>query len=83
MTGALQELPARDGNKIFLLKEGAGRHRVGDDTVEFGPGQAEHQFLNLFGQSYAAHGATLRAAGWCVYVTGLTPFQKVITIRGA
>jgi hypothetical protein len=80
--GSLQELPARDGNKAFLLKEGAGRYRVGDDTIEFGPGQAEHQFLNLSGHSYAAHGATLRAVGTCVYITGFTPFRKVITIRG-
>lgn len=82
LSGALQELPARDSNKNFLLKEGTGRYRVGDDTIEFGPGQAEHQFLNLSGHSYAAHGATLRAAGSCVYITGFTPFHKVITIRG-
>ena len=80
--GSLQELAARDGNKVFLLKEGTGRYRVGDDVIEFGPGQAEHQSPIPSGPSYAAHGATLRAAGTCVYITGFTPFKNVITIKG-
>jgi hypothetical protein len=79
--GALQELSARDGSKVYLLKEGIGRYRVGSDTIEFGPGQAEHQSLNLSGPSYVAHGAVLRAAGTCVYVSGFTPFRKVITVK--
>ncbi|MGA2269188.1 MAG: hypothetical protein ABSH44_12035 [Bryobacteraceae bacterium] len=80
--GSLQEVAARAGDKVFLLKEGLGRYRVGDDVIEFGPGQAEHQSLNLSGPSYAAHGATLRAAGTCVYITGYTPFRNIITIKG-
>ncbi len=82
LRGAFQELTTRDGNKACLLKEGTARYQVGDDAIEFGPGQAEHQFLNLSGHSYTAHGAALTAAGVCVYITGFTPFQKVITIRG-
>ncbi len=80
LSGSLQELPRE---KCFLLKQGFGKYRVGDDVIEFGPGQAEHQFLNLSGHSYMAHGGALKAGGECVYITGFTPFQKVITIRGA
>jgi hypothetical protein len=76
------ELTARDNSKVVLLKEGTGRYRVGDDVIEFGPGQAEHQSLIPSGPSYAAHGATLRAAGTCVYITGFTPFKSVITLKG-
>lgn len=80
-TGALEEVTTRDGAKVYFLKEGVGRYRVGDDAIEFGPGQAEHQQINFSGPSYAAHGATLRARGTCVYITGFTPFQKVVTIK--
>ena len=75
-------MTARDNTKALFLKEGTGRYRVGDDVIEFGPGQADHSFTNLSGPSYAAHGAPLKAAGTRVYITGYTPFEKVITIRG-
>jgi hypothetical protein len=78
LQGRLQE-SARE--KALLLKEGTGRYRVGDDVIEFGPGQAEHEFLNLSGHSYTAHGASLRASGTCVYITGFAPFQRSVTIR--
>jgi hypothetical protein len=80
--GSLQELTTRDNTKVYLLKEGTGRYKAGEDTIEFGPGQADHQMLNLSGPSYAAHGATLRASGILVYITGYTPFQRVVTIKG-
>jgi hypothetical protein len=82
LTGTLQEVTTRDGDKVLLLKEGNLRYQAGNDIIEIGPGQAEHQMLNLSGPSYAAHGATLRAAGKRVYITGFTPFQKTIMIRG-
>jgi len=81
-TGALQELATRDGDKVLFLKKGNLRYRVGSHIIEVGPGQAEHQFLNLSGPSYAAHGASLQAAGRRVYITGFTPFRNTITIQG-
>jgi hypothetical protein len=69
------------GDSRVLLKEGVASYRVGDDVIEFGPGQADHEIVNLSGHSYQAHGASLRAPGDCVYITGYTPFRKVITIR--
>jgi hypothetical protein len=67
--------------KALFLKEGMGAYRVGDDVIEFGPGKAEHEVINLSGHTYQAHGTTLRTAGNCLYITGYTPFQHTITIR--
>jgi hypothetical protein len=83
--GALHEtaLSGRSGEgKALLLKDGMGTYRVGEDAIEFGPGQADHEIVSLSGHTYQAHGAVLRAAGNCVYITGYTPFRKVIAIRG-
>lgn len=86
-SGGIEEstLPARFGapeSKAVFLKSGMATYRVGDDAIEFGPGQADHTFINLGGHTYQAHGATLRTSGNRVYITGLTPFRKVLTIRG-
>jgi hypothetical protein len=86
-TGALRESTAtvRSGSaerKALFLNEGIGAYRVGDDTIEFGPGQADHELIDLSGHTYQAHGSVLRTAGNCVYITGYTPFRKVIMIRG-
>jgi hypothetical protein len=79
-SGSLREISPASGAKALLLTDGIGKYRVGDDEIEFGPGQADHQFLNLSGHSYAAHGAALRADGASVYITGYTPFKRVIVI---
>ena len=80
LSGSLQELALATMRRP-LFKGGLGRYKVGDDVIEFGPGQADHELINLSGQSYEAHGAALRTAGKCVYITGFTPFQKTITLR--
>jgi hypothetical protein len=80
--GPLQEQTAGGGEKVYFLRGDTARYRVGEDAIEFGPGQAEHQSVNLSGPSYSAHGATLRTAGSRVYITGYTPFQHVLSIKG-
>jgi hypothetical protein len=82
LSGSFTELPGADNSKVFLLTSGMGTYRAGKDVVEFGPGEAAHRFLNLSGHTYSAHGATLRADGTRVYITGFTPFRRVLTIRG-
>jgi len=82
LSGSLEEVTARDNEKVFLLKEGIGRYRIGNDTIEFGPGEAAHHSFNLSGPSYAAHGASLSTPGTRVYITGFTPFRRVIRIHG-
>jgi hypothetical protein len=70
-------------DRTFLFKSGMAKYRIGDDVIEFGPGTSEHEYLNLSGSSYVAHGGVLRANGSCVYLTGFTPFQRTLTIRVA
>ena len=82
LTGSLQEVVGRDGAKAYMLKEGMGRYKVGEDVIEFGPGQAAHQSAIPSGPSYASHGATLSILGTAVRITGFTPFKNVITIKG-
>jgi hypothetical protein len=81
LSGSFQEVVTRNDAKVYFLKEGTGRYRLGDDVIEFGPGQAEHQQINLSGPSYTAHGAALRTPGTCIYITGFTPFREVVTIK--
>jgi hypothetical protein len=67
-------------DRIYFLKQGIGRYIVGGQTIEFGPGEAVHDRLNLPGSSYLAHGATLRPTGICVYIAGFTPFRRTLTV---
>jgi hypothetical protein len=85
--GAIRETAAggRAGageSKTAFLTAGTGTYRVGEDAIEFGPGQADHESVNLAGHTYQAHGGSLRASGNCIYITGYTPFRKAIVIRG-
>lgn len=67
-------VPVAESNSTFLLKEGFGEYRVGADTIRFGPGHAEHQWVQL-------RGAEPALPGTGVYLTGYTPFQHVLTLR--
>ncbi len=66
---------------VFYLEQGGGQYRLGDDVIEFGPGRAEHQFLNLDGASYAAHRGSLKTDLDYVYTTGYTPFREKLMIK--
>lgn len=77
--GALEQ--RREG--VSFLKDGMGVYRVGQDAITFGPGLAQHEQIDLSGSSYKAHGAPLRAGGLCVYITGFTPLQRILTITAA
>jgi len=60
-------------NDAFLLSSGTGRYTVGQDTIEFGPGQAPHTYTQV-------RGALPKWDGLSVYVTGLTPFKTSLKI---
>ena len=76
MEGVRQAQPA-----VFFLEKNVGRYTVGDDSIEFGPGRADHQRTSMEGASYGAHRGNLKTDGDCVYLTGFTPFREKITIR--
>lgn len=65
--------PAGNDENTFLLRSGSGKFTVNNDTLEFGPGVAENDWT-------AIRGALPKPGGKCVYITGFTPFKKIITI---
>lgn len=58
----------------FLLKEGTGIYSFNNDSIEFGPGEASHCWTRI-------RGGLPRPDALCVYLTGFTPYHRVITFR--
>ena len=58
----------------YALKEGYGQYRCDDQTIEFGPGHADHSWTAL-------RGAKPKLDAKCVYLTGFTPFQFDLQIH--
>ena len=71
--GRFEGVEKLSGPETFLLGEGFGKYRFEDDTIEFGPGKAEHSWT-------AIRGGLPKPAGECVYITGFTPFTHKINI---
>jgi len=56
-----------------LLKAETGKYHFENDVIEFGSGQADHEWT-------AIRGGLPKPDGECVYITGFTPFKKKIHI---
>ena len=52
----------------WILAKGFGTMRAGESGVRFGPGRADHRYIQV-------RGALPRLDGQSVYLTGLTPFD--------
>jgi hypothetical protein len=65
--------PMPDVKDAFLLEQGTGRYVLGGDTIEFGPGRAEHTYTQV-------RGAVPKWDGQSVYLTGMTPFKTTLVI---
>ncbi len=73
--GTLEGVEALPGvADAHLLRAATGRYRLGNDVIEFGPGQAEHTYTQI-------RGALPKWDGQSVYLTGLTPFRAKLAIR--
>ena len=57
----------------FLLEEGYGTYRMGNDDIRFGPGRNAHEWTQL-------RGAKPKLDGQSVYITGYTPFKFQLRI---
>ncbi|PRY21282.1 hypothetical protein CLV58_1521 [Spirosoma oryzae] len=65
----------------YFLPEGTGEYRMGDDTIQFGPGLYKHdKITNLGGEPYSSHFGSLRTEGIHVYLTGVTPLTYTLKI---
>lgn len=65
--------PLKNLPDAFLLRSGTGRYVLGQDTIEFGPGRAEHTYTQV-------RGALPKWEGLSVYLTGVTPFEHTLRI---
>ena len=61
------------GDDRFLLQDGFGTYRMGDDEIQFGPGSDAHEWTQL-------RGAEPKLEGSSVYITGYTPFKFELRI---
>jgi hypothetical protein len=72
---------APDAESASVLKQGMGTYTVGNDTIEFGPGQLPRSPGRMEGETYGWIGGNLRAEGERVYLTGVTPLKYTLTIK--
>ena len=70
---ALADKVAETDATVLLTGE-SGSYTVNNDTIQFGPGKAEHKGIQLRGALPAMEAPT-------VYLTGFTPFKHTITLR--
>lgn len=71
-----------DGEDNYFLEEGTGEYKVGNNSIQFGPGIVTHRSIHrLEGEKYSSHFGSLRTDGKHVYLTGITPFKHRLTFR--
>jgi hypothetical protein len=63
----------KDYDDAYLLKDGYGKYIFNDETIEFGPGYAEHAWIEI-------RGAQPKLNADSVYLTGYTPFDRTFKI---
>lgn len=72
--------PSPDSDGDYFLEQGFGRYQLGGQSIEFGPGQADHRVTRLESEVFDTHRGSIRPDGLRVYITAFTPFRKTITI---
>jgi hypothetical protein len=72
--------PGATRKDIFFLRQGNGRFRAGNDVITFGPGQADHEMIRTESAWYETSQRISSQDHYRVYITGVTPFRKTITI---
>lgn len=71
-----------ENEKDFFLQNGFAKYTVGSDTIEIGPGIAEHtNIARLDGEVYSTHFGSIKGKGLHLYLTGFVPFKHSLTIR--
>ncbi len=80
--GTLKGVTPAEGKDDYLLKSGYVKYQSGNDTIEIGPGMAEHDYIRYIdGEAYSSHFGTVKGKGMHVYITGFTPFKHSLTIK--
>jgi hypothetical protein len=63
--------PVNQSPDSWLLSSGHATYRMGSDVIRFGPGFAEHSYVQV-------RGAEPKLPGPSAYITGITPFDRTI-----
>jgi len=72
--------PGTTRKDVYFLRQGTGRFRVGNDVITFGPGQADHEMIRTEAAWYDTNQRGSQPDHSRVYITGITPFRKMLTI---
>ena len=65
----------------YFLEEGYATYKLGNDTIEIGPGKLEHRNIRgLDGEMYSTHFGSIKGDGMHLYLTGITPFRHTLKI---
>jgi len=65
--------PDHHNKDCYFLKSGMGQYKAGNDVIHFGPGKTEHEWSQM-------RGMLPKHEGYCVYLTGHTPFKHTIEL---
>jgi hypothetical protein len=65
---------------VHRLRQGIGRYSVGGDTITFGPGQIANEAIPVAKPYDDPYVGAPHPDSYRVYITGMTPFRKVLTI---
>ncbi len=70
LTGVEPDFHNKD---CYFMKNGMAQYKVGNDVIHFGPGRTEHKWSQM-------RGMLPKHEGYCVYLTGETPFKHTIEL---
>ncbi|HEY3561310.1 MAG TPA: hypothetical protein VGL05_27790 [Kribbella sp.] len=79
--GTLAGVETLEAQGNYQLVSGTGSYTVGDDRIEFGPGNGAARVAMDPGERYTYLGGSLTPDGLRVYLTGRTPGRQVLRLR--
>ncbi|HET6738407.1 MAG TPA: hypothetical protein VFH76_05725 [Kribbella sp.] len=79
--GVLSGVEQLDAPGNYQLVSGTGSYTVGEDRIEFGPGNGPARVTMDPGEQYTYLGGNLTPDGLRVYLTGRTPGDQVLNLR--
>ncbi|MFC0629313.1 hypothetical protein [Kribbella deserti] len=79
--GELTGVEQLDANGNYQLTSGTGAYVVGNDRIEFGPGNGATRVTMDPGERYTYLGGSLTPAGLRVYLTGKSPTKYTLKLR--
>ncbi|WP_328990695.1 hypothetical protein OG394_30955 [Kribbella sp. NBC_01245] len=79
--GQLTGVEQLDANGNYQLPGGTGAYVVGNDRIEFGPGNGATRVTMDPGERYTYLGGSLTPAGLRVYITGRSPLTYTLKLR--